>query len=270
MSKALVIKNADFRANKLTAVTLDDSIPCTGLSLSISTISFTTLGSTQSIIATKTPTNTTDNVLWDTSDASVATVSSNGVVTAVGEGAATITATCGTQTATCSISIVNEPEYVLVANYNPYRRGSGNHAATVERKTAASTSYHILAANNANTSVLPVEDKDGQDTGNWRFVPLVLPMGATGMVISSEYPMKTRMLWFDNTKVSDVNARGAWVVEGNISDYFDQDTYSTSITFTKPSDAGINSFAGLIYTLNHSDAANTDVASIITLTYTYE
>lgn len=269
MSKALVINGSDFSANKLTTVTLDDSIPCTSLSLSTSSISFTTLGDTQTITATKMPTNTTDNVSWGTSDASVATVS-NGVITAVGEGTATITATCGAQTATCSISIVNEPEYVLVASYNPYRRGVSNHAATVERKTAASSGYHILAANDTNTSVLPVEDKDGQDTGDWRFVPLVLPMGATGLVISSEYPMKTRFLWFDNTKVSDVNAKGAWVVAGNVSDYFDQDTYSTSITLTKPSDAGINSFASLIHTQNHSDTANTDVADIITVTYTYE
>lgn len=162
------------------------------------------------------------------------------------------------------------PEYVLVAGYSPDRRGSGNHAATIENK-GTSSQYHVLAADNSNTSVLPIEDKDGQDTGEFRFVPIVLPQGVTGFTITSEFGMKTRILWFDNTMVSDVNARGAWVVAGNVSSVsaWDQADWSTTITITKPSDSGINSFGGLVYTKDHPGVDHADEADIITITYTY-
>lgn len=107
MSKnALVIKGANFAANKLTTVTLVvDEKPCTAISLSDSTKSVTALGNF-TLTATVTPADTTDDVIWSTSDATVATVAA-GVVSVVGLGTATITATCGEQTATCAVSCDN-------------------------------------------------------------------------------------------------------------------------------------------------------------------
>lgn len=266
MGKALVIKNVDFSENKLTTVTLGSAVPCTGLSLSESSVSFTSITSV-TITATRVPANTTDTVAWSTSNPSVVTVSS-GIVTAVGVGSATITATCGQQTATCSVSVVLDPEYVLVAGYNPSRRSTTSHGATLNVTTTKKA--HVLAANNSSESVLPIEDKDNIDTGNWRFVPLVLPAGATGFSITSEYEFKTRIQWFDNTKVSDVNHKGAWVVVGNNSDNFDQSDWATTQTFAKPSDSGINSFGGCVYMRSHeSESLNGNYADDITITYTY-
>lgn len=107
MSKnALVIKGANFAANKLTTVTLVvDEKPCTAISLSDSTKSVTALGNF-TLTATITPADTTDDVIWSTSDDTVATVAA-GVVSVVGLGTATITATCGEQTATCAVSCDN-------------------------------------------------------------------------------------------------------------------------------------------------------------------
>lgn len=67
-------------------------------------------GKTATLVATVTPENTTDTVVWSTSDDTVATVE-NGVITAVGVGSATITATAGDKTATCTVTVTApEPE----------------------------------------------------------------------------------------------------------------------------------------------------------------
>lgn len=103
-SLALVIKDANFSANALTQVVIGEGIPCTGIELDKSTISVNSLDGTQSITPTISPTGCTDTVSWSTSDSNVATVS-NGVVSFVGLGTATITATCGEYSATCSVTV---------------------------------------------------------------------------------------------------------------------------------------------------------------------
>ena len=86
-----------------------ERIPCIGIILSASELTFTGLG-TQTLIATVEPENTTDKIIWSSSDNGVATVE-NGIVTAVFNGNATITAVCGDFSAICSVSItgIEEP-----------------------------------------------------------------------------------------------------------------------------------------------------------------
>lgn len=78
-------------------------IPCTSISLSDSSISFTEAG-IYTLTVTVLPADTTDKIVWETSNAAVATVQ-NGMVTAVFNGSATITAKCGDQSATCLVSV---------------------------------------------------------------------------------------------------------------------------------------------------------------------
>ena len=101
-SKALVIKGVNFATNKLTTVSFGEDKHCTGISLSSNSLTFTSLAPA-TLTATLTPNDTTDSLTWESSDENVATVV-NGVVTPVGIGTATITATCGTQTASCSVT----------------------------------------------------------------------------------------------------------------------------------------------------------------------
>ena len=88
---------------EIRAIGDNNNIPCTGIVLSNGSLSFTT-NATQTLVATVTPTNCTDTVTWSVSPARIVTVN-NGVVTPVGNGSCTITATCGSHSATCAVTV---------------------------------------------------------------------------------------------------------------------------------------------------------------------
>ena len=78
---------------------------------------------TLQLIATVSPDTALDtSVAWSTSDADVATVSTNGLVTAKAVGTATITATCNGDndvTATCTVTVEPSTVNVKYMDYNP-------------------------------------------------------------------------------------------------------------------------------------------------------
>ena len=82
---------------------LKEPIPCTGIVLSADTLSFTTTD-TQTLSVVVSPDNCTDEVTWSVSPAGIVTVK-NGVVTPIGNGEATITATCGSHSDTCAVTV---------------------------------------------------------------------------------------------------------------------------------------------------------------------
>lgn len=63
------------------------------------------VGDTTTLTATLSPSGATGTITWASSDDSVATVSSSGVVTGVAAGTATITATCDTFSDTCTVTV---------------------------------------------------------------------------------------------------------------------------------------------------------------------
>lgn len=81
--------------------------PCTSLALSETELHFTAANS-QTLAATTVPVDTTDTLTWESSNEAVAIVNKNGVVTATGNGGCIITAKCGDQSATCSVSVAFE------------------------------------------------------------------------------------------------------------------------------------------------------------------
>ena len=71
-------------------------------------------GDTETLLATVLPNNATDKtVVWSSSDNSIATVSSEGLVTALQTGAVTITASCGGKSATCTVTVSEKTVEVL-------------------------------------------------------------------------------------------------------------------------------------------------------------
>jgi uncharacterized protein (TIGR02145 family) len=105
----------------ITAKAGDKTATCTvTVTVAVSDISLdkTTLtlivGDTETLTATVVPDNATDKTItWTSSATGIATVS-NGAVTAVAEGTATITAKAGDKTATCAVTISSIPESVVI------------------------------------------------------------------------------------------------------------------------------------------------------------
>ena len=94
------------------------------VAVSVVSVSQTSLtlepGGTANLTATVTPSNATYNtVWWSTSNQSVATVS-NGTVTAVGEGTASIYAAAGGKTATCQVTVKWNVVYVTSVELDKY------------------------------------------------------------------------------------------------------------------------------------------------------
>ena len=81
------------------------AIPATSVSLDRASIISHTLNDTITITATVQPPDTTQSLVWASSDPTVATVDQNGVVTIIAYGSATITATAGTAAASCSVLV---------------------------------------------------------------------------------------------------------------------------------------------------------------------
>lgn len=79
-------------------------IPCTGLTLGASSITFDEIEQFYNITATVRPENCTDKVVYSSSDIQVASVSQQGKIVAVGGGVAEITATCGSYVQTCLVT----------------------------------------------------------------------------------------------------------------------------------------------------------------------
>lgn len=82
----------------------EDRIVCESLNLSPRYIEFFAEGETWTIVVERTPSDTTDGVDFTSSNPDVATVSSDGVVTAVGYGETVIVVSCGDVNQTCVVA----------------------------------------------------------------------------------------------------------------------------------------------------------------------
>lgn len=176
MSNALKIKGVDFSGNALDKVNFVGVVPCTAIAFDKSTLSFEKVGDTQTITATVTPSDTTDNVVWSSSDDNIATVV-EGVVTIHGIGTATITATCGTQTATATInqtSIKAEGTFLKV---------DGQALYVIEQRLVmnANASYNVIGKTYTNQDGLRVVK--GIDNG-YEMIPV--PYGASKAKVATE------------------------------------------------------------------------------------
>ena len=115
-AKAVVIDERDGKCNLATffdSVQTPDTISnlvltnVTSLSVSPTTASLT-VGNTRALTASVTPSGAGANLIWASSNPTVATVSSSGIVTGVRAGTAIITVSGGTYSAACTVTVTTE------------------------------------------------------------------------------------------------------------------------------------------------------------------
>ena len=126
----------------------EPTIPVTGVSLDKNELTLT-VGQTEKLTATVEPSNATNkNVSWSSSDTAVATVASDGTVTAVGAGTATITVTTedGNKTATCTVTVTEPVVNLPFEIINVTREGTGDAivTATIKRKDSSYTGNYVV------------------------------------------------------------------------------------------------------------------------------
>lgn len=165
------------------SITIKGIVPMTGLTSE--TISKTLyVGEKATVSATKLPTDTTDEtaITYTSSNSSVATVDSNGVVTAVANGSATITAKCGDYSVTCGTITVVTPlasvsldktsatihkgaELQLTATPNANVSNSVEYTWTSSNENVATVNDSgKVTATSVGTSVITVTATDGTFT----------------------------------------------------------------------------------------------------------
>jgi len=217
MAKTLIINGANFSTNKIETVSFG-SVPCTGIELNKSTTTLTAIGATETLVPTLTPADTTDEVLWTSSNENVATVL-DGVITAVGVGSATITVTCGQQTATCSVAVAVAVQY-------DYDLSRYNHRTSAEKdyvsNESGAGSYAGLC--NKTGTWKNIQNDNGATVGRY-WCPIMIPNGATKLTITVPDEILVT-IWLTNSETAcDYSADHpntavfAKVISGDASQY---------------------------------------------------
>ena len=85
-----------------------EPVAVTGIELNHTTAAISTDGGTYELEATLSPEDAEGEIEWTSSDETIATVSDEGVVTAVGNGTAVIIAACNNKVATCTVTVSNQ------------------------------------------------------------------------------------------------------------------------------------------------------------------
>lgn len=136
-------------------VALYPPIPATSITLNKSTLIIHTINDEESLVATVLPANSTDMVEWTSSDTSVATVDETGTVKAIGYGSATVTATAGTRSATCSVTVI---QLSLVSIDAVFTQGG----ATIYNNDSLDTlkQYLVVTASYNDSSTEVLDDTD--------------------------------------------------------------------------------------------------------------
>lgn len=195
------------------------NIPVTGVSLNKASTTLT-VGASETLTATVEPDNATNKtVTWSSDNETVATVS-NGLVTAIAPGEATITVTTadGNNAATCAVTVTAQPSYSITASPAALNFGSiyddqsapaaqtvtitntGNQTVTVNLPT--STNYTITAGTGftngtatlapKETATFTVQPKAGLAAGSYEENLTISGTGGTSASVALRFSVRER------------------------------------------------------------------------------
>jgi len=181
------------------------TVPVTGVALDKSTVNLG-VGGTQTLTATISPTNATNtNVTWSSDDESVATVDSNGKITAKGIGTTNITVTTenGLKSATCVVNVntttvvvtgvaldittanlsVGETQ-TLTATVSPSNATNQEVAWSSSDVNVARVENGVVTAVGAGTATITVKTADGDFTATCTVNVTVPTVAVTGVTLN--------------------------------------------------------------------------------------
>ena len=183
------------------------TVLATGVTLNQGNLTLTSAGQTASLTATVSPSNATNkSVTWTSSNPSVATVSSSGVVTAVANGTATITATTAdgsNKTATCAVTVnipvkatgvtLNQTSLTLTsagqtatlqATVSPSNASNKNVTWSSSNPSVATVSNGVVTAVANGTATITATTADGSNKTATCAVTVNIPVKATGVTLN--------------------------------------------------------------------------------------
>lgn len=236
--------------------------PATGISLNQSSLSFGTLGATQRLTATVTPSDSSDKVEWTSSNPSVATVSNTGLVTSVAYGSATITATAGSVSATCSVTITQATMTSIYAVYTQsgmvYDTDSLDtlktdlvvtaHWSDSSISTVPSTDYTLSGTLTAETSTITVVYGDKTTT-------FTVTVSATSSAISIPLTIERTII---DMATGATSGNNSWYA----SDFIELPSGMTKMKYYNGTGANV-AFRGAFY-----DSSNSYVSSKLSSVWT--
>lgn len=248
MGKALIIPNVDFSEVAIDTVTIRQDVYCTGITLDKSTAVINSLSDTLTLIPTVTPSNTADAVIWSVDDSAVARVE-GGVVTPLAGGSVTVTATCGSYSASCSISIhaFIDAEIAYGYYFSGAAPSTGDSTVRVGGGASATTYGGSVSETDKTGNGRYAYDSGGHISGGHAY-PLAIPDGATGVsVVVPDQTIKFAIAWMDTTNGSGYGNSYAKLVqiEGN-----PWSTAAGSRVVERP-DSGEDSFFISVYLKNN-------------------
>jgi uncharacterized protein YjdB len=150
------------------------NVPVTSVAVSPATASILT-GSTSQLTATVSPTNATNKtIIWSSSNSNVASVNSNGLVTGVAAGTATVTARSqdGNFSATSAITVTQTTSSLSIANFVLINAGNNTEILTLTNGTQ-------LLSSQVGSLSLNVKVNTNPTTVGSVFISLSGPVNAT-------------------------------------------------------------------------------------------
>lgn len=225
------------------------TVEVTGITLNSSSLLFNELNQTSQLTATLIPSTATNPVVWTSSDTTICTVV-NGLVTSVGYGNATITASAGSVSATCSVSIVETTVVSLNAVLNGGTFYVGDPIDNIKP-------YLTVTANwsDSTSSTVP--------SGSYTLSGSLSNIGANTITVS--YGGKSTTVTVNAVSVELVSISAVYTQSGTVYDTDSLDSLKSDLVVTATySDSSTETVPSADYTLSGTLAEGT---SVITVTY---